>query len=377
MNFVRERTAGPWARPGYFDGNSRLRNAWRLFRQLFQPPDGHRIRPTSAGIVLILLALAVGTAAFNTSNNILYLGLSLLLGSLLVSGVMSWLNFYGCRWQLQMDPHGRVGESLPVAVELVNDKRWLPTYGLGVSVCMDSTAEPVQRFLEGRLGPGDATSLEILLHPARRGTHAVTLKELYSSFPFGFLRKAILETLSSEVLVWAPRIDYTVDLQKLTSAGRPGNWRSRQGSGSEFLHLREYRPGDPQRMVDWKTTARTGRLFVRETVAEASSEFILLVEARGPVWTMARVDRLSALASTLAEDLYMAQRLGAVLINGSEFLPVRRLGELHQVLDRLARLTAIERSGSTQVIERWVPLSFRPRLDQIEILNAGEVVGVG
>src|SRR5690606_34706975 len=38
----------------------------------------------------------------------------------------------------------------------------------------------------------------------------------------------------------------------------------RRGEGTAFHQLREYRPGDPQRAIDWKATARTVRLIARE-----------------------------------------------------------------------------------------------------------------
>lgn len=377
MSASADRTATPWAQPGFFRGRSRLRNAGRLLWQLFRPPRGHRTRPTRTGVVLILMALAVGTAAFNTAHNILYLGLSLLLGSLLVSGVMSWLNFAGCRWRLRVDPHGRVGESLPVAVELANTKRWLPTYGLNLSVELSSERDPLSIILDGRLGPGCERVLEGLLHPSSRGRHSLALADLASAYPFGFLHKSILGSVSTEVLIWAPRVDVRLQIDRLSSAHRPGNWRSRQGAGSELLNLREYRPGDPMRAIHWKATARTGHMMVRETVEEASAEFVLLIETHSSQWDERSVDRLAAVASTVAEDLYMAQRLGGVLFNGQELVPTRRLGELHEVLSRLAVIAPVERVEAWHGREHWVPLRFRSGQKRIEILSGEEVVGAG
>ena len=57
------------------------------------PARGQRIMPTVSGILLISVALGIGSAAYNTSNNILFITLSLLLACLILSGVLSMLNF--------------------------------------------------------------------------------------------------------------------------------------------------------------------------------------------------------------------------------------------------------------------------------------------
>ena len=65
---------GPGARP----------RTWRDFRlsrfllAMVIPPKGQKVVPTKAGLVLIVLALSIGVAAYNTSSNILFIALSLL-----------------------------------------------------------------------------------------------------------------------------------------------------------------------------------------------------------------------------------------------------------------------------------------------------------
>ncbi|MFP4541595.1 MAG: DUF58 domain-containing protein [Opitutales bacterium] len=369
-----------WAHPGFFRGSSRAGNAWRLLWQLFRQPPGHRTRPTRTGLVLIGFSMGVGMAAFNTAQNILYLGLALLLASLLLSGVLSWLNFSGCRWRLRTERHGRVGEPLPVTLELRNRKRRLPTYGLvGQLTSSAQAGTPAEEalLLAERVLPGGTLERGCLLRPARRGRHVITLSTLGTSYPFGFLHKSIEESASCEVLVWAPRMDYTLHPLREAPARLPGSRRARRGGGTELLNLRDYQPGDPPRTVHWKASARARRLLVRETCEEAAAQFVLVVESPASRWSEAAVDRLAALTSTLAEDLYMHQQLAAVTINGGPAMAVRRLAELHAVLGELAVLGRAPDGGGAEPPRRWLRLRFRPAGERVEILCEGKVVGVG
>jgi uncharacterized protein (DUF58 family) len=51
------------------------------------------------------------------------------------------------------------------------------------------------------------------------------------------------------------------------------------GGGAEVLRLREYRAGDPPRLVDWKATARAGRLISRDFSQDRGLQIVLMVDA--------------------------------------------------------------------------------------------------
>jgi uncharacterized protein (DUF58 family) len=51
------------------------------------------------------------------------------------------------------------------------------------------------------------------------------------------------------------------------------------GAGAEVLRLREYRTGDPPRIVDWKATARAGRLISRDFTQDHRTEIVIVVDA--------------------------------------------------------------------------------------------------
>src|SRR6478609_11081871 len=102
----------------------------RLVWRMVFPKRRHRIGLTVPGLFLMVLSMGIGTAAYNTASNILFMALSLLLACLLLSGLLSWFNFMGLSWRLRPLGPWRAGHETLVTVEVVNAKRWLPTYSL-------------------------------------------------------------------------------------------------------------------------------------------------------------------------------------------------------------------------------------------------------
>jgi len=51
------------------------------------------------------------------------------------------------------------------------------------------------------------------------------------------------------------------------------------GTGAEVLRLRDYRAGDPPRIVDWKATARAGRMISRDFAQDHRLEIVIAVDA--------------------------------------------------------------------------------------------------
>ena len=73
------------------------------------------------------------------------------------------------------------------------------------------------------------------------------------------------------------------------------------GSGAEVLQLREYRRGDPLRAVDWKATARRGRLISRDFSEDQHLEVIVAIDAgRTSALGAGEVDRLSLYVNVAA-----------------------------------------------------------------------------
>ena len=54
--------------------------------------------------------------------------------------------------------------------------------------------------------------------------------------------------------------------------------RRRRGEGMEFQQLREYRQGDTPRQIDWKATARQGKLIARDYQDERNQQLMFLLD---------------------------------------------------------------------------------------------------
>jgi uncharacterized protein (DUF58 family) len=313
-------------------------NTVRVLVQLVHPPRGHRTLPTRTGSMLILITIGVGTAAFNTGQNILYLALSMLLSTLLVSGLLSWWNFKGCRWRVDCGRHFRCGETSPVYLEVENTKRRLPSYALAFDLSAKRSGLRQLLALDGRLDPGAKTRLLWEFTPQKRGRETIALEGLVSRYPFGFLKKIIRDSFTRDITVWPGRIDYVFSADKAGRRWQYGQNR-RRGEGVELVHLRGYRSGDPLKRIHWKASARMGSLQVRETEQEHHQAFSIRVDPSARIWREeARFETMCAFAGSLAEDLYQHDQLSSVTVLGTGSWPIGGIEDLYKLLDTLALL---------------------------------------
>ncbi|MFH1115440.1 MAG: DUF58 domain-containing protein [Pseudomonadota bacterium] len=125
------------------------------------------------------------------------------------------------------------------------------------------------------------------------------------------------------------------------SAEDPRRAVRRTGEGYEFESLREYAVGDDSRMIHWRTSARKGRLILRQNRLERSQNVFLVLDA-GRMMT-ARVSGKTKLDHSLDAALllaYSALELGdkvGVMVVGREvqvFLPPAKTpGHFGRILD--------------------------------------------
>ena len=118
-----------------------------------------------------------------------------------------------------------------------------------------------------------------------------------------------------------------------------------RGRGLDFEELRHYLPGDDIRSMDWKTTMRMRKPFVRVNNEERDRQAILVVDQRLNMFFGSKVNMKSVTAAEIASlgawrVLAAGDRPGAVIFNDteiSEVRPQRSKGRVMQILGELVR----------------------------------------
>jgi uncharacterized protein (DUF58 family) len=206
------------------------------------------------------------------------------------------------------------------------------------------------------LRAGERASIAYELDTSRRGTLTAGPLQLRRTDPLGLVvaERRIAGTTSVQV---RPRRH---PLAMLPS----GRWRDLEGPTREvsrgtatFHQLREYVPGDDMRHVDWRATARTGDLIVREHVDTTKPEVVVIVDNRERA---IGIDDFEESVDVAASVLAAAEQAG---------FPTRLLfadgqDERDTGLDELPnldRLTAVRRTPATSLQQLAEALRARGR----------------
>jgi uncharacterized protein (DUF58 family) len=276
---------------------------------------------TRGGIVYVLLTLVIAIAALNTGNNLLYIVVAAMLAAILVSGVASAIVLRRLELDIRLPEHVFAGRPLLGRIVLHNPRRWLPSFSIRVlasrklkqvsekrwrweptTFAFPANRPPERQWLrlpdrrlrrvknvppppgifDGSvyflfLPPGSELSANLELNFERRGRYRDDNFGLATRFPFAFLTKTRHVSLAREVVVY-PRIQETDEFFEILPLIR-GEWETFvRGRGLDLYLIREYMPEDSARHVDWKATAKSGSLKVREFAREDERKLSIIFD---------------------------------------------------------------------------------------------------
>jgi uncharacterized protein (DUF58 family) len=237
-------------------------------------------RPTARGLALLVMSAFTYLAARVLGTWELYLLAFAFLAALLVSWVLVLAAARKLEATRTLTPaQPTAGDDLVLAVRVKNGSL-LPGPQVSVHDTVGSlgTGDPAMEFES--LAPRAERVLSGTAPPARRGVHSLPALRLEAEDPLGLAHARRRAGEAMAVTVY-PRL---VHLSSCALFGDTGQLRERGRGGrpalgsAEFHGIRPHNPGEPLNHVDWKATARTGSLMLREMDSPAGSEFALLLD---------------------------------------------------------------------------------------------------
>lgn len=262
---------------------------------------------TTGGAVMLVLLTVVGFSAWNTGNNLLFLVLSFLIAGMIVGFFAGSVCLKRLDVKMRFPETIFAGEPTPILVSVTNRKRVFPSLSVVAevrgkererSIAADDLKALLPRFLAERLSrpPMVRKTLDHIVYIPRRetvesksehifphrGRFLIKDFELSTRFPFGFFRhRRRLPARETELIVFPAPVpfDENIDDVPLDAGKFVANKR---GMGQDLLALRDYRTNDDLRRIDWKATARSSRLTVREFAAEDEKRVAVAFDSRIP-----------------------------------------------------------------------------------------------
>jgi uncharacterized protein (DUF58 family) len=255
-----------------------------------------------------LVALGIPLAALDAVLGVLWMAYAydvLLILIAYVSGRMApdWKHL---RITRQFDPVLSVRVQNKIVVKFFND-------GLE-TIKGRFRDEPPPQFLASNrefnvdVHPGAEVEVSYLLTPSERGTDFFRGSFMRIKCPLGLVDRQVKLATEEEIRIY-PNVLAMREFDFLNQKGKLnqlGIRKSRmRGLGSDFESLRDYTKGDEFRKIDWKASARRGKLIVRQYEQERNQPVIICIDIGRRM--LAEVDGISKLDYVLDSLLMLAQ----------------------------------------------------------------------
>jgi uncharacterized protein (DUF58 family) len=227
-----------------------------------------RYKITRGGMVFAVAIPLVSLAALVSTNNLLFLIAAAMMATLLVSGLVSRLCLAALELDFLVPEHIPAGRNVPGRLFVRNQKWLMPSFSIRVEGVRGDASPALKSGVYFPLIAARATLEETVevRFPAR-GAYRENSFAFFTSFPFGFLEKSARVTLRREMIVY-PSIDPQPGFDDLL-AGIAGEIETHfRGLGRDFYRIRPYEALESARHLDWKASAHTGALQVREFARE-------------------------------------------------------------------------------------------------------------
>jgi len=242
--------------------------------------------------------------------------------------------------------HGLLGKACELRVQLVHRSHRTVLVEFAFDAPDAVAVDRILRTLQ--VPPGEAGATQVLAATARGlGTHAWPALRLRAAGVLGLAWWTRKLPLNFSLRV----VPDLLDSAAMRLGAVDGGSRSARtlGTGLEVLQLRDYRSGDAQHLIDWKASARSGRLVSRDFAEDQHLEIVIAIDAgRTSGLKAGNLDRLghyANLAARFAENVVLQDDRVGLLIFADRPLaacaPMRGLGAVLRIRKMLGAMQLV------------------------------------
>ncbi len=142
-----------------------------------------------------------------------------------------------------------------------------------------------ENFIASRIEPGDSLTFSYILQARMRGKYYIGPTEVVMRDRLGLHYYKRTLKAHTEVLVYPT----WKDVRRMQALGKQrqlglmfGSHRTKTvGMGTDFAGFREYVPGDEFRLIDWKASAKSRDMQVKQWEQEKNVQIICMVDCSG------------------------------------------------------------------------------------------------
>jgi uncharacterized protein (DUF58 family) len=210
----------------------------------------------------------------------------------------------------------------------------------------------VETQVESLSVPGGASAIiERVVLPCRLGEHEWKQLSTRIAGPLGLAWWPRKVECVKRVKVLPDLFRSAAEVRSVSASGSQAGLDN--GAGAEVLRLREYRSGDPPRVIDWKATVRAGRLISRDYSQDHGLQIVILIDAgRSSALRAGNLDRFGHyvnVAARLAQFAVEREDLVGLILYADRplatLVPARGAGAVVRLRSMLAA-ARVERTES-------------------------------
>ncbi len=258
--------------------------------------------------------LLFGFAAINTSNNLLYLITSFMMGFMIISGVISYYNIKYLDISF-LKAQDFFASEKNTTTFLLKSKKPFPSFLINIfsatfteknslwdKLFMNSDVLEILSIKSiFMLKAYEEKSIELELTFEKRGHHKEVYIYISSDFPFGFAYREIKYKIPCYIYVY-PNPKYCKNTSLIQKSER-GFVKIQEGS--ELYQIKNYQNESPK-YINWKASAKRQKIMVNEFSDFISKEIIL----RPQDFDMELEQKLSCMSYIVLEAMKKNEKVG-------------------------------------------------------------------